>query len=243
MRSFRLLALLAFLCPPTGGCQTVSAIPLTPDQQLTVSGVLTMQPAGRLQFVTVETDQAYVPVFSGPGAAQLQEGKPAHEIALARYSNYGLLYQHRGERVTVTGTLRTDDASPYYRDGMRLDAEHIRTANGTELMGERPLPMHVAADVGLYDATVILPADLAAPWVYRVEGPAADAEGMLRCSSNGGGDVVNCNCADGFRARSASTAIGGKTSSSSARKDESGWSQFEVGDEAVEVKLRLTCER
>ena len=96
-----------------------SAIPLRDGQQVTLTGRLTMEPAGRLQFVTVKTAAAYVPVFQGAPGEKESEGEVLHEIGLAGYSDYSLLYAHRGQQVTVVGKLATDSATPYFWHGTR----------------------------------------------------------------------------------------------------------------------------
>ena len=229
MRS--LLLLLATITPAAAGAQAGQPVRLKPDQQLTVTGTLTMRPGGRLQNVTVRTAQAYVPVFASSVPDHTHEGKPVHEIALADY-DYALLYAHRGQTVTVTGKLLTDDVSPYYRDGMRLEITQIRTVDGADLNRDRLKDAPVAADVGTYHAVAVLPADLAAPWRYTVDGKP-DTHRMFSCSSNGGGDVVNCGCTDGFHA----TAVSPNGSLMDGR------TQFGVGDDARAATLSVTCSR
>ena len=217
-----LLFLLAVMLCPVGFAEA-PAVQLKADQALTVTGTLMMRPGGRLQFVTVKTAATYVSPVGN---------KPVHEIAVGNNHDYALLYAHRGETVTVMGKVWTNDASPYYRDGMVLMAEHIVTRGGVDLIGSSPKVERVAVDVGLYRATAILPADLAAPWRYQVNG-TPDTRRMLSCSSNGGGDVVNCSCAEGFRVTQ--VGPGGELMGSDA--------QFAVGDEAKAAELSVTCSR
>jgi hypothetical protein len=211
--------------------QSPSATQVKDGQQLTISGTLSMRPGGRLQFVTVTVPRMYAAGL-GNGAS----GKPTRDIALSGYHDYALLYRHRGEKVTVTGMMQTDEASPYYRDNMSLKATSIRTASGMDLLGTPKQSERVAADVGTYDASAILPADLASPWRYEI-GNQPDTRGMFSCSSNGGGDVINCHCADGFHAITASA------SSNATGELMDGWAQFSLPDSDREVKLNVTCSR
>lgn len=198
-----------------------------------------MEPAGRLQVVTVKTADSYIPMFAEKGGKG-SSGEPLHEISLSGYFDYGLLYAHRGQPVTVTGKMMTDDATPYFWHGTRLQAASVVTTNGVDLRGKER-GTWVAADVGLYHAEVTLPADLAAPWHYRLEGKPT-AENYLSCSSNGSGDVVNCFCAHGFHPTETTSSIKDSVWQSKALS-EMKMAQFGIGDEAREAVLSVTCSR
>ena len=215
---------------------------LRDGQQVTLTGRLTMEPAGRLQFVTVKTEAAYMPVFKGDHGKE-QPGELLHEIGLAGYHDYTLLYAHRGQPVTVTGKLATDEATPYFFHGTRLQVSSIRLMNGTDLLQSRgPARESIAADTGTYDAKAMLPADLAAPWVYSANGQQVEDGRFLSCSSNGGGDVVNCFCAKGFHAVSGQSNAGGTRAPARVFQDGS-TAQFEAGDDKHTVELSVTCSR
>lgn len=217
--------------------QTV--IPLRDGQQVVLRGALTMEPAGRLQFVTVKTSASYVPMFSETGGRETP-GETLHEISLSGYFNYDLLYAHKGQAVTVTGKIATDDATPYFWHGTRLQASSIVTADGIDLRGKER-GTWVAADVGLYRAEVTLPADLAAPWRYRLEGtPVTDH--YLSCASNGGGDVVNCFCAHGFHPTETKSSLKDRVWQGNVISDMQ-LAQFSVGEDARRVDLSVTCSR
>ena len=216
-------------------------VPLHNGQQLVLHGTLTMEPAGRLQYVTVKTSSAYQPVFQ-TGHGTQQPGEILHEIGLAGYRDYALLYANRGKPVTVSGKVSTDDATPYFWHGTRLEVSSIRLADGRELLHPAPPAPTVAVDTGTYRAKAVLPADLAAPWRYSFEG-RADPQGLfLSCSSNGGGDVVNCFCAEHFHPVTAD----GEAKGARVRGrvfDDMRTAQFDVGDDARVVELTVTCSR
>ncbi len=225
-------------CASAAYCQ--SPVPLRDGQQITLTGELTMEPAGRLQFVTVKTHSAYVPLFPGENRKETR-GETLHEIGLSGY-DYALAYAHRGQQVTVTGKLLTDEATPYFWHGTRLEAASLRTSDGDDLTGKSLARPGVPTDLTRYTSTAILHADLALPWTYQVKGKTITRGTYLTCSSNGGGDVVNCFCADGFHpVRAESSLLGGH------RKGEilpdMTMAQFEAGDDATEVHLHVTCSR
>ena len=230
-------ALVCLLLAPSLTAQ--APVPLHDGQQVVLHGILTMEPAGRLQFVTVKTTASYVPVFTEDGGKEVP-GETLHEISLSGYFDYELLYAHRGQEVTVTGKMATDETTPYFWHGTRLQATSIVTMNGVDLRGKER-GTQVAADVGLYRAEVTLPADLAAPWRYRLDGRPM-TERYLSCSSNGGGDVVNCFCAQGFHPTETTSSIKDSVWQSKALSKMK-MAQFGVGDEAREAVLSVMCSR
>ncbi len=214
-------------------------VSLHDGQQVVLHGTLALEPAGRLQFVTLKTTASYVPIFKEEGGKDVP-GETLHEISLAGYADYGLLYAHRGQPVTVTGKLATDDVTPYFWHGTRLQASSILTTGGVDLRGKER-GTWIAADLGLYRAKVTLSADLAAPWRYSMEGKPAE-EKYLSCSSNGGGDVVNCFCAQGFHPTEATASVKDKAWHGQVMGDMR-MAQFGVGDEARAAELSVTCSR
>ena len=214
-------------------------VPLHDGQQVTLRGALTMASAGRLQFVTVKTAEPYVPLFRGDDGTGVP-GETLHEISLANFFDYRLLYAHRGEQVTVRGKLMTDEATPYFWHGTRLQATSIVTAAGTDLLGQ-PRGTWIPADLSLYHAGLTLPADLAAPWQYTVDGKTT-SEPFLSCSSNGGGDVVNCFCGQGFHPTEVTSSLGNGPWQGHVLNDMQ-MAQFSVGDDARAAVLSVTCSR
>lgn len=231
---------IALLLAAVGARGQLPPAALHDGQQVTLTGRLVMEPQGRLQFVTVKTATAYVPVFE-PYRGGNVRGDALHEIGLAGYRDYALLYGHRGQQVTVTGRLGIDNASPYYWRGTRLQIASLRLADGNDLLGaKKPANEPIAIDTGTYQAAVTLPADLAAPWVYTANGQPEREGRFLSCSSNGGGDVVNCFCAKGFHAVAGHSG----TASKPARMFRDGsTAQFDAGDDKHAIELSVTCSR
>ena len=208
-------------------------------QQIVVRGTLSMRPAGRLQFVAVRTAQAYLPVVRSENGKE-DPTEPVHEIGLSGYHSYRLLYAHRGQPVTVVGKLMTDSASPYYLHNASLAASSIRLADGTQLLGTSRPEARIAVDVGQYQANVVLSADLAQPWQYSAHGSPDPEQRFLSCSSNGGGDVVNCSCAKDFKALHAVSSTRDVTAQVF---EDSYTAQLGVGDDARRMELSITCSR
>lgn len=163
-----------------------------------------------------------------------------HAIGLSGYNRYDLLYAHRGQPVTVSGRVMTNEASPFYLNNLLLNARSIRLHDGKELIGMPRARTPLAVDVGEYRANVVLPDDLAEPWRYSAQGhPDTDAR-FLSCSSNGGGDVVNCSCAEGFRALHAESATKGV---SAQVFSDSHTAQFGPVDDRHQIQLSVVCSR
>ena len=218
-----------------------SPIPLRDGQQLTLTGRLTMEPAGRLQFVTVKTTPAYVPMFTGEGGGKDRPGEVLHEIGLAGYADYATLYAHRGQQVTVSGRLATDQATPYFWHGTRLQLRSIRSADGTDLLDPRASSNEaIAVDMGTYQAQAVLPADPAAPWIYRANDRPEREGRFLTCSSNGGGDVVNCACAKGFHPVAGQSVAAGRQAAARLFGNEA---QFQANDDRHAIELAVSCSR
>ncbi|AFL86812.1 hypothetical protein Terro_0470 [Terriglobus roseus DSM 18391] len=229
-------ALALVLATFAGIAAAQSPIPLPNGKAVTLHGTIEFVPQGRVQFATVRTKEAYVPILGSAG--KTRRGTVLHQVALNGYHRYDLLAAHRGQAVTVTGKMMTNAGSPYYYKNASLTATSIRLQDGTELLGEAR-SQTVAADVGIVRATVTLPSDLTAPWTY--DGPAfSDSQRPAACSSNGGGDVVNCYCPLNFRATEATMTTGNEQA---AGKLMGQMAQFTVGDEARTVTLKLSCMR
>lgn len=235
MKYALLLLLLSF-----GISAAQQPVPLRDGQRVVLHGTLTMEPAGRLQFVTVKTTGSYLPIFHEGGGKE-SSGETLQEIGLAGYADYARLYAHRGQQVTVTGKMSTDDATPYFWHGTRLQATGIRSADGVDLRGKAGATW-IAVDTGLYRAEVMLPADLAAPWRYSFEGKTVGEGTYLSCGSNGGGDVVNCFCAQGFHPMETRSSVGGRPWQGEVLNDMH-MAQFRVGDDARAAELSVTCSR
>ncbi len=228
-----------FLCTPMLLAAGQQPVPLHDGQQIALLGTLILRPAGRLQFAAVRTAQAYLPMVADADGTG-HSTQPIHEIGLSGYHDYRLLYAHRGQPVIVTGKLMTDGASPYYLHNVSLAVVSMRRADGTELKSSPRMDSRLAVDVGQYQASVVLPADLAQPWQYSAHGTPDPDGRFLSCSSNGGGDVVNCSCANEFKVIHAESST---TGVSSEVFDDSGTAQFGVGDDARRVELSVTCSR
>ncbi len=205
-----------------------------------------MDPAGRLQHVTVITAETYLPVWKDDRAQQT-EGETLHGVGLSVPVPYAVLYAHRGQQVMVQGRLAVDGVTPYYWHATRLAVVSLRLADGTELVKPVAAAAPPAAGVRAYTATAVLPADLAEPWRYRQAGAGRQslpADGLLSCSSNGGGDVVNCGCAEGFEAKAADAVLGGRHATGRLLGSSA---QFDVtdkdGNTAFATTLVMTCTR
>ncbi len=163
-------------CATLGLCFAPAAgqqpIPLRDGQQVTLHGTLTLEPAGRLQFVTVRTRETYLPVVKAEDGKSDVNAEPTHEISLSSYPRYGVVYAHRGQAVTVAGKMMTDNVTPYFFHATRLELQSMKLDDGTDLLLHKAANSQLVKTLRSYRSSVILPADLAAPWHYRANGKA-----------------------------------------------------------------------
>ena len=234
LRHFLLATVTGMLAAPAQ-----QPIPLHNGQNVTLHGTLTMQPSGRLQFVTVRTQETYVPLVQTEHGGAETSAEPTAEVSLAGYHSYRFMYAHRGQNVVVTGKMLTDDVTPYFFHATRLELQTMALSDGTKVLLPRATTRRVLPAVRGYRAKVILLADLAKPWRYSV-GHKQDVSGQyLSCDSNGGGDVVNCFCTNGFHPvhSHSSSGVDGRIFADMQM------AQFGVGDDARRVELSVTCSR
>lgn len=113
---------------------------------------------------------------------------------------YAIVAEHAGEIIEVQGKLQLEGVSPYSWNGVMLMPSAVRLSDGTMLHSEAPL-RRVATGTDLYLVTIAM-----VPHQFEWRREARDIEtGELLpdsavdgCSLNGGGNVVNCTCTQGF---------------------------------------------
>jgi hypothetical protein len=133
-----------------------------------------------------------------------QGAKYVKAIELRCEGNNALLLQHSGETVEATGKLHMDGASPYYWNGVVLQADTVKLADGTVLQAHPAEPVKAPAGVESYLVTVTMQPHKA-NWPHETVDLAAgkklpkqDLATYDGCNLNGGGDMLNCSCVDGF---------------------------------------------
>jgi hypothetical protein len=109
-----------------------------------------------------------------------------------------------------------EPVSPYYYNGVAVQAETVRLANGKVLSAQKDegKALVLPAEISLYYAQVtFLPRQ--ASYTYTAWDanwkPLASANGLISCSLNGSGEVLNCFCdANGFEAAKGGTIRNGR---------------------------------
>lgn len=168
---------------------------LKDGQSFRAHGQLRTQYRGWQRFLLLQLDRPALADFGSHSPL-----KPVTAIELRAPGEAVTLAEHVGEQVEAAGTLQIDDVSPYFWNGVALLAGTVRLPGGTVLQSERRQP-RVPADTDFYTVTVAM-----VPHQFEWRREAHDLEtgdllpdaAIDGCSLNGGGDVMNCLCIQGF---------------------------------------------
>jgi hypothetical protein len=199
----------------------VWAIPSLPGQQpplpelrdgalFKVSGTLQLKHRGYSSYLVIETERSFLAVFDK------DDHRKVHEIGIYMSGQHDVLRHHLGERITAEGKLILEPVSPYYYNGVAMQAETVHLAAGKVLSAqkdEEKAPV-LPTKVSLYYAQVtFLPRQ--ASYTYTAWDanwkPLASANSLLSCSLNGSGELLNCFCvADDFEAAEGGTIKNGR---------------------------------
>ncbi|MBS1814456.1 MAG: hypothetical protein JSS87_06240 [Acidobacteria bacterium] len=164
-------------------------------QHVRVSGVVEIRGGPNKFFYVLKVPRSYTLAFSK------EEGGPrlTQEIAFAVPNKLrDQLITHIGEEVTVEGEMWLEPTSPYYWNGNMVQTTAITLANGSVLRtAQRETCTKPDED---YTVRVTIPTT-AASWHYEAVQKSTQTKligNVASCSTNGGGDVINCFCAEGF---------------------------------------------
>ncbi len=168
---------------------------LKDGQPFHAHGQLQAKYRGWQRFLLLQLDRPSLADF-GPASAQ----KPITALELRAPGQSSTLAEHVGEQVEATGTLQLDNVSPYYWNGVALLAQSVTLPGGAVLTSQRVQP-RVPADTEFYTVTLAM-----VPHQFEWRRDAHDIEtgdplpdpDLDGCSLNGGGDIMNCLCIQGF---------------------------------------------
>ena len=154
------------------------------------------------------------------------------EIGLSLTGQQEVLQRAVGQRVSVTGTLQLEPASPYYFNGTLILAKSVRLPNGRTLL---PLTMTVTTlpkEITQFSALVTFSPHTQKRFTYQawdaMGHPLPTSGTYLSCGLNGPGDVMNCYCADGFKFTGTGTINHGQFSKTADPQDGFDFAQFEI---------------
>jgi len=176
------------------GAQT-QALPLVDGSQVTVQGRLAIEHRGWSTYLVIKTAAPYRAMFDPNESTP----KIVHEIGLTLTWQGEALAAEAGKSVTAGGKVQLEPVSPYYWNGALLVADRVSLADGRVLkpMADPVVP----GGVKRYLATVTFVPGKFSRMRSAVDlgtnAPLPDAR-VDGCSLNGGGDVLNCSCVDGF---------------------------------------------
>lgn len=209
-------------------------IPELHDQsQVSVTGTLKVEWQGWRRCLFLKTPAPYRLMFDP------QESSPrqASEIEITLEGQGDDLAQYAGRTLVANGKLQLEAVSPYYCNGAMIIAKDVSLPNGKSLLA-RPSDTAVPASIEKYALTP------RSNWRFSAQdasGRSLGAKNMAGCSLNGGGDVLNCFCAEGFKPVSG-YSITGRTRDEG--EDQGGFFQFGLDEEAKHpVTINVECVR
>ena len=201
-RSLPVLAHLVFLpvlmtSIPSRAAEANQPTRLTDGMPFSVRGKLQIKFRGWASYLVVALDHRYLADFGGS-----EPVLPVTTVELRSAGNWKRLTPHIGEDVQAEGKLQIDPASPYYWNGVILMAATVQLADGTILRPEAFKAAILPSNLERYVVTVtMLPNTV--NWPHQAvdldTGKQVPGEDLDGCALNGGGDVLNCGCVEGFR--------------------------------------------
>jgi len=185
----------------------LNVVPLVDGATVTIHGQLQIVFRGFRSFFVVKTVTPYRLMFDP------SESEPSvvNEIPVLLTGNSEQLGVLKGKQIAVTGKIQLEAVSAYYLNGIFLMADSVQASDGIKIVPKeykRPV-----ITVSQYMASVTMVPN---QWQrrYHAWDPATSltisTEDLSGCGLNGGGDVVNCFCIDGYHATRIGTARPGQ---------------------------------
>jgi hypothetical protein len=215
---------------------------LVDGAHIRIAGLLMVEQRENRQFVMVKTKESYLAIFDADDAKQVRElgvelnGRQTELKALA------------GEQVIVSGKLQLESTSPYYFNGVLIVADSVRAEGSAALLPKMPQKSPpLPEELKQYRATVTFSAkkDTFLVKAWNIDGkPLASGPPYLSCGLNGPGDVMNCDCSDGFKPVAVERGDIQSFAKSETVTGDWSFAQFSLPDPAkVPVIRTVTCAR
>ena len=167
---------------------------LRDSAQFKISGTLLLKHRGYSSYLVIKMDSSCRAIFDAT------DQRLVHEIGLSLRGQSDKLKQHLGERITAEGKLVLEPVSPYYYNGVALQAEAVHLPGGNILPArdtEQVAPI-LPSETKQYYAKVIFQPSIA-KFTYQAwnldRHALTPAQDYLSCSLNGSGELLNCYCA------------------------------------------------
>jgi len=213
-------------------------IPELHDQsQVSVTGTLKVEWRGWRRCLFLKTPVPYRLIFDP------QESSPRQtsEIEITLQGQGNDLAQYAGQTLVANGKLQLEAVSPYYCNGAMIIAHDVALPNGPALHA-KPSSTNIPASIEKYVASAtLIPRS---NWKFSAQGSSGSSlgtENLAGCSLNGGGDVLNCYCVQGFKPVSGHSISVGMRSQG---EDQGGFLQFGLDEEAKHaVTINVECVR
>ena len=192
----RVAALLSLVLLLSVDCRAQQPEKLLDGAHLHLNGTLVMERRGNRSFLMIRTGQEYMAVFDASDTQKVSQ------IGVTLDGQYESLKKLVGQRVTVDGKLQLEPVSPYYFNGVLLNADSIKPPAGPVLLPKKATAAALPPELKEYSATVIFSAKESS-FSYKAQNadgtPLTPSWQYLSCGLNGPGDVMNCYCAAKFK--------------------------------------------
>lgn len=171
--------------------------------KITVVGTLKLESRGNRYFLTVKPKYPCLANFDK------SDQRNVSEIGIFLAGQSIPLRRYIGQDVSVIGVVQLEPVSPYYFNGTLIVATSLQLPDGSVLLPivKAPAKTLPASVMQYYVLATFSPET--ASFSYKVWNSRgrhiADSRGYMSCGLNGAGNVMNCNCAEGYRP----TGLGG----------------------------------
>lgn len=171
---------------------------LRDGEPFAVRGRLESRYRGWHRYLIVQLDHGYLADFGRDVGT-----KEINELELNVKDGWLALTDYVGKNVEARGTLQIEGVSPYYWNGVMLTAKDVKLEGGLAILPNASLNVDpMPAAVTSYIVTIYMkPQQMRWPQdaVDLTTGRQLSQADPGSCGLNGGGDVMNCFCADGLR--------------------------------------------
>jgi hypothetical protein len=207
---------------------------LVEGAEIKVAGTIRLEQSGNNSYLMIKPDSPYEAVFDST------DRRKVCEIGLSLAGQWDALKPLVGKRVSVSGVVQLEPASPYYFNGTLIIAKSIRLADGSVLTPKGSLSQfHVLVTFSprAWDQFTDQAWDAAGHQL-----PASQE--YLNCRLNGPGDVMNCYCPDGFAFTAKGKMNGSRFFETEAPEAGFDFAQYVIADPVRHfVRVAVECTR
>ncbi len=223
-------------------CQAQQPYKLIDGAAIKLVGTIRLEQRGNNSYLVIRSGKSYEAVFAS------DDRRTVREIGIIMDGQWDALKVLIGQNVTVSGILQLEPVSPYYLNGTLILAKSIRLQNGSVLLPQTKVVAPLPADLAQFHVQVTFSPRASDRFIYE----AWDSGGhlllasrdYLYCRLNGPGDVMNCDCPDGFAFTGTGEIKGGRFSKVEDPQEGFNFAQFEIADTVRHyVREAVQCTR